>query len=249
VVAGAAYVIGSARFVEAECGALPERFRAVAEMCLAKGLTPVVVARDGAVVAVAGLGDALRADAVRALQSLREAGWELGILSGDHPEIVARVAREVGITDHAAVGGLLPEQKLERVREKLAGRMLEDGPVVMVGDGVNDAAALAAASVGIAVHGGAEASLAAASVYLNQPGLAPILDVMRASRKTVAAIHRSLVASLTYNAFAITLAAVGWINPLVAAILMPISSLTVLSLAFGTRTFRRAGAKGGGTWR
>ena len=113
------------------------------------------------------------------------------------------------------------------------------GPVVRGGDGGNDAAALAAASVGIAVHGGAEASLAAASVYLNRPGLSPIVDVMTASKKTVRVIWRSLIASLTYNAFSVSLAALGLINPLVAAILMPISSITVLSLAFSVKTFER----------
>jgi P-type Cu2+ transporter len=248
IVAGSTYLIGSPQFVESQCGAIPERFHQAVQASLARGLTPVLVARDGTLVAAAGLGDDLRPDAAKSLHQLRRNGWQLAILSGDHPDIVARIARELGIAPDAAIGGLLPEQKLDIVRQKLATRAARHGPVVMVGDGVNDAAALAAASVGIAVHGGAEASLAAASIYLNQPGLAPILDVMHAARTTISVIHRSLAASLTYNAFAISLAALGWINPLVAAILMPISSLTVLSLALGARTFRRppAGPARGG---
>jgi Cu2+-exporting ATPase len=106
---------------------------------------------------------------------------------------------------------------------------------------VNDAAALAAASVGIAVHGGAEASLAAAGVYLNHPGLTAVRDVIDAGRSTVRVIRRSLAFSILYNSFSVSLAACGLIHPLVAAILMPISSLTVISLAFAVRTFPREG--------
>jgi Cu2+-exporting ATPase len=97
---------------------------------------------------------------------------------------------------------------------------------------------LSAATVGIAVHGGAEASLSAADIYLSRPGLAPIVELVDAARNTMHSIRRSLVVSLVYNALAAGLAMTGVIGPLVAAILMPISSLTVLTLALATRTFR-----------
>jgi len=96
---------------------------------------------------------------------------------------------------------------------------------------VNDAAALAAADVGIAVHGGAEASLEAADVAIQRPGLAPIMALLDASRESMARIRVCLVVSIAYNASAATLAMLGMVHPLLAAVLMPASSITVVAIA------------------
>jgi Cu2+-exporting ATPase len=104
---------------------------------------------------------------------------------------------------------------------------------------VNDAAALSAASVGIAVHGGAEASLAAASVFTTRGGIGPIVELVRAARRTLSVIRRGVIFSLVYNLAAVGLALAGLLSPLLAALLMPLSSLAVISNAYRSRTFPR----------
>ncbi len=226
-------VVGAPRFVRSQGMEIPTEMETAEREAVAAGMTPVLVAIDGRCVAVAGLGDPIREDAAASLAELRRLGWDIRMLSGDHPDVVAAVAQSLQIPAGAATGNATPEEKVAYV-ERLRAR----GAVVMVGDGVNDAAALSAATVGIAVHGGAEASLSAADIYLSRPGLTPIVELVGAAQNTVRAIRRSLVASLFYNAIAAGLAVTGVIGPLIAAILMPISSLTVLTLAFSSRTFR-----------
>lgn len=234
-VGGREVAVGSPAFIRGLGAEAPAWLDDVEREILRDGLTPVLVAVDGRIVAAAALGDPIRPDAAASIAELRRLGWRVGILSGDHPEVAQAVARAVGVDPEEARGGLTPEDKLAAVRD--AGARGGDGPVVMVGDGVNDAAALAAATVGIAVQGGAEASLSAADVYLNRPGLAPILELLTGSRRTLGVIRRNLAASLVYNGVAATLAVTGVITPLIAAVLMPASSLTVLTLSYRSRTF------------
>ena len=228
---GRCLTVGSVAFMRSQGVPMDTRFESLACAAIASGATPIIVSLDGQCVAVAGVADPVRKDVPSALAELQALGWRVRLLSGDHSGVVAAVARQLGIAAENAIGDVTPEDKTLWVRK--AG---ETGPVVMVGDGVNDAVALAAATVGIAVHGGAEASLRAAHVYLGRPGLTPVVELIRAARRTMRAIYLSFIVSSCYNLVGASLAAAGLIGPLTAAILMPLSSFSVLGLAFSART-------------
>jgi P-type Cu2+ transporter len=154
--------------------------------------------------------------------------------------VVARVAARLGIDPGDARGGMTPEAKRDFVSGLVAAPD-RPGAVVMVGDGVNDAAALALADVGVAVLGGAGASLVAADVVLTREGVAPLLDVLQGARRVFGVIGRNLGFSLAYNAAAAVLALLGLVGPLLAAVLMPVSSLTVTLSSALARTFTGPG--------
>ena len=180
------------------------------------------------------LGDPIRAGTKEAIDSLRERGWEIGLLSGDDERVVRAVARELDLPEALVRGEMTPEAKVDFLRELDARGQC----TIMVGDGVNDAAALATAGVGVAVHGAAEASLGAADVHVTTPGLEGIVRLIDGAAATRRVIRRGLRTSLGYNLIAATLAITGLINPIIAAIMMPLSSLSVVSLAQG-RSFPR----------
>jgi P-type Cu2+ transporter len=197
-----------------------------------KCLTPVWVCVDGLVTSVIGVGSLVRADATKTIQALKAIGYAPVILSGDDPDTVRRLGQQLGIEPGDSRGGLSPEDKLAIVLDATS-----KGSALMVGDGVNDAAALSAATVGIAVHGGAEASLVAADVYIGRPGVSVLIELLTGSSRTLGVIRRCLGVSLAYNLVAAALAISGIINPLIAAILMPLASFSVLGIALGSRTF------------
>ncbi len=222
---GQEILLGSAGLMRSRLGAIPDWAADAINAAGEQGQTAVCVAVDGTVRAAVLLGDEVRMDSRQAVEDLTSLGFAVGLLSGDAPAVAENVGQRVGVS--VWEGGATPERKHERV-SALVG---SGEQVIMVGDGVNDASALAAASVGVAVSGGAEASLAAADVYMREPGLAPLVDLARVSRRTVRAVRRCLTVALAYNAFAASLAVAGLISPLVAAIIMPISSLSVVSMA------------------
>ncbi|MEO0593400.1 MAG: heavy metal translocating P-type ATPase [Myxococcota bacterium] len=230
---GATILIGSVAFVRSHRVDTPTDVAAVIDDLSAKGLTPVLVARDGQVRAVAGLGDSIRADTQEVLDALRQRGHRTCLLSGDHPRTVAQVARTLGFRESEICGGASPEDKKAVIAEAQAAGQ----SVMMIGDGVNDASALAKADVGIAVHGGAEASLAAADIFSSADGIVPVLNAIRGARKTLRVIRRNHIFSLGYNTVGVSLALAGLIGPLAAAIIMPLSSLTVVISSYRTSSF------------
>lgn len=229
--------VGNLQFVAAG-KPIEERWRRWADRAARHGATPILVSVDGKIQTGITLGDRVRPEAKGVLARLTRRGWRIGILSGDHPQLVASVARTLGIPEEQAYGNLSPEAKVEFAQRSLHPRV--DAVRVMVGDGMNDGAALAAADVGVSMQAGAEISLQSADVHLGREGLTPLLDLLQGSQSTVRTIQVGLIVSLAYNVVAVALAAVGWINPLAAALLMPTSSLTVLALALSGRAFRKS---------
>ena len=245
VVDGRRLVVGNEALLASVQIAADEAHRVRAEELIEEGLSPVFVAVDGEVAALCGVGDRLREEARATVQAFVERGVEPHILSGDHPAVVARVAAELGIPAENALGGLSPEEKHDRVLA-LRGDVAEAGErrgpahlVAMVGDGVNDAAALALADVGVAVQGGAGASIVAADVVLTRPGLAPLLQLFSGSSRLLGVVKRNLLFSLLYNITGAALALFGLVGPLLAALLMPVSSLTVILSSASGRTFQQ----------
>ena len=226
--------IGSPAYIDSIESMNAKLNQAVREM-IDQELTPVVIhsvniGDHTSQFGVLGIGDPIREDAKESIRALQEAHWKLSLCSGDHPEIAELVARQIGIAD--ASGAISPEAKAQRVVDLRGASSSGDTQrVVMVGDGVNDAAALASADVGIAVHGGAEASLEAADVYLTKQGVDPIVKFVSLSSHTMRTIHISLGFSICYNVLVAGLAMSGMINALIAAVIMPISSLTVVAMS------------------
>ncbi|HTU61137.1 MAG TPA: HAD-IC family P-type ATPase, partial [Polyangiales bacterium] len=228
-------LVGALSRLEQTLGNAPERIRRDVAAQAALGRTPIVVAVDGEFSAVAALSDRLREDARSGLQRLQALGFRFQILSGDHQRAVDALEKQLQVPFLRAKGHATPEDKLATVKAlRVAGER-----VLMVGDGVNDAAAMAAANVGIAVHGGAEACLATADVFMTRAGLEPVALAAEGARRTLRTIRRGIVLSLAYNAVGIALAASGVLSPLFAAVLMPLSSVTVVSVALRSRTFRK----------
>ncbi|MEZ4400227.1 MAG: heavy metal translocating P-type ATPase metal-binding domain-containing protein [Kofleriaceae bacterium] len=225
---GRQVMVGAPRWIAERCPLAP--IQADLDAIVARAETPIAIAVDGACVAAAGIADPLRPGAAAAIAKLRALGWRPELVSGDAPEVVAAVAAQL---DVPATGGMSPEDKLARVAAASA-----NGPVAMIGDGVNDAAALAAATCGLAVSGATELAIEAADIYLRTPAIDAIVATAAGARATFTTIRRNLRLSLAYNLLGGGLAAAGVIHPLVGAVLMPLSSLTVLTSSLRSRAFR-----------
>ncbi|MBP9674650.1 MAG: heavy metal translocating P-type ATPase metal-binding domain-containing protein [Bacteriovoracaceae bacterium] len=178
------------------------------------------------------LQDEIRPEAKEIIQKLKKLKIDSYLLSGDNPSVVALVAQELSIAKDKAWGHISPEQKYEKV--------LKTPHALVVGDGANDALALSSSHVGIAVKGSMELAMRAADVYMTSHHLNKIYQFIILSRETLKVVKRNLWFSLFYNGLGVALALMGWIGPLGAAILMPVSSFTVLlSSTIGTKKMRK----------
>ncbi|MFI8449224.1 heavy metal translocating P-type ATPase [Streptomyces erythrochromogenes] len=200
----------------------------------AAALTPVLVRVDGFDEALIALGDVLRPGSYRAVDRLRRLGVEPVLATGDRAATARAVARELGITEvHAHC---TPEGKAALVRELRGGGRR----VAVIGDGVNDAAALAEADLGIAMGSGTDVAIGAADVTLVRGDIEAVADAVRLARRTLATIRLNLVWAFGYNAVTVPLAAVGLLGPMLAAAAMSASSVLVVANSLRLRTWQPA---------
>jgi Cu2+-exporting ATPase len=204
------------------------------------GATVLAVAEGHHLLGLVAVEDQPRSDAAATLEALRHLGLHLGVLSGDREGPVRRLAERLGLPAEQLAWELLPEQKLERI---VAAREL--GPVAMVGDGINDTPALAAADLGIAVGTGTQIAQDTADLVILGERLEGVEIGLRLARATMAKVRQNLVWAFGYNLIALPIAAgvllPGFgllLSPPLAALLMAVSSITVVVNALSLRSAR-----------
>ncbi|MEW1923776.1 heavy metal translocating P-type ATPase [Streptomyces sp. NPDC088360] len=199
----------------------------------AAGRTAVLVAWDGEARGVLTVADAVKDTSAEAVRELRALGLAPVLLTGDNQAVARAVARAVGIDADSVYADVLPEDKVDVVR-----RLRSEGKVVaMVGDGVNDAAALATADLGLAMGTGTDAAIEASDLTLVRGDLRGAADAIRLSRRTLATIKGNLFWAFGYNVAALPLAAAGLLNPMIAGAAMAFSSVFVVTNSLRLRNF------------
>jgi Cu+-exporting ATPase len=237
VVEGHAVLVGRERLLADWAMELPQglaRARAAAEDA---GRTAIAVAWDGEARAVLEVADAVKETSPEAIRRLRALGLTPILLTGDNEAVARSVAREVGIAPEHVVAEVLPQDKVDVVKRLQA----EGRSVAMVGDGVNDAAALAQADLGLAMGTGTDAAIEAGDLTLVRGDLRAAADAIRLARRTLGTIRSNLFWAFAYNVAALPLAAAGLLTPMIAGAAMAFSSVFVVGNSLRLRTFRAAG--------
>jgi len=230
-VEGHEVVVGRPELFEEQGWAVPDELTAAVARSRAAGRTAVVAGWDGRCRGVLEVADTVKPTSAEAVRRLRALGLEPVLLTGDHEQVARAVAAEVGIDQ--VVAGVLPEGKVAAVRDLQAqGRV-----VAMVGDGVNDAAALATSDLGIAMGTGTDAAIAASDLTLVRGDLQVAADAVRLARRTLSTIRGNLFWAFAYNLAALPIAAAGLLTPMLAGAAMALSSVFVVSNSLRLRRF------------
>ncbi|ALV50269.1 carbonate dehydratase [Streptomyces sp. 4F] len=214
-------------------GELPPELARAKEDAEHAGHTAVVAGWDGAARGVLAVADTVKETSAEAVRALRALGLTPMLLTGDNRAVAEAVARTVGIDEDRVIAEVLPEDKADVVR-----RLQEEGrSVAMVGDGVNDAAALAVADLGLSLGTGTDAAIEAGDLTLVRGDLRVAADAIRLSRRTLSTIKGNLVWAFGYNVAALPLAAAGLLNPMIAGAAMAFSSVFVVTNSLRLRSF------------
>jgi len=239
VVAGQPVLVGNRRLLADENVPLPPDLTTQAEQLLSQAKTVLYVAVAGQAVALLGVADTVRDTSKAAIERLQRLGIEVVMMTGDNPQTAAQVAAQVGITRYFAE--VLPSGKAGKVKELQA----EGRIVAMVGDGINDAPALAQADIGLAMGGGTDVAMEAAGITLMRSDLQGVVTAIDLSRQTIRTIKQNLFFAFIYNVLGIPVAAgllypvFGWLlSPMLAAGAMALSSVSVLTNSLRLRGFQ-----------
>ncbi|MFM7949671.1 MAG: heavy metal translocating P-type ATPase [Actinomycetales bacterium] len=217
-------VIGSPNSVKKATLNLPEEFEQAIQGAQSRGNSIALAAIDGIAVAAFEVGDTIRPDSKAAIAQFQQRGISVYLATGDNPTAAIRVAHEIGIESNSVIASATPEMKISKVKD-----LQEQGAkVLMIGDGVNDAAALAAADLSIAMGTGTDTAVATADITLMQPSLTAALGAINLSRKTLRIIRSNLAWAFIYNLIGIPIAAIGALDPMYAGAAMAFSSLFVV---------------------
>jgi Cu+-exporting ATPase len=230
-VGGRHALVGRELLLAREGVVVPDELTDALATAASQGLTGVVVAWDGRARAVITVSDTVRPTSAAAVEALHRLSIEPILVTGDAPAPARRIAAQLGIS--AVVAGAMPEDKVALVR-----RLQAEGRVVaVVGDGVNDAAALAGADLGIALGSGADAAIHASDLTLLRADPAAAVDAIQLARRTLAVIHGNLFWAFVYNMLALPLAVTGLLNPMLGCIAMSLSSVFVVTNSLRLRRF------------
>ncbi|MEM4172868.1 MAG: heavy metal translocating P-type ATPase [Candidatus Caldarchaeum sp.] len=204
----------------------------VVEGLQSQGKTAIVVIVDGEAVGVLGLADTLKPNAEEVIKKLKTMGLRIMMLTGDNERTARTIAKQAGIDD--VVAEVLPAQKAEAIK-----KLMEQGRrVAMVGDGVNDAPALATADIGIALGSGTDVAVESAGIVLLSDDLRKVATAISLSRHTMRKIKQNLFWAFIYNTVLIPVAAIGILNPILAAAAMALSSVSVLTNSLSLKTIK-----------
>jgi len=228
---GAAVLLGNRRMMTT-FGVDTQRSETAIGGLEAQGKTVMLLGVDGRLVGLLAVADTIKPSAPRAVSALREMGVEVVMLTGDNRRTGEAIAKQAGID--RVIAEVLPEEKVAKVKELQA----EGKVVAMVGDGINDAPALAQSDVGIALGSGTDVAMEAGGIVLIKDDLRDVVASLQLSRRTVSKIKQNLFWAFFYNTALIPVAALGFINPILAAGAMGFSSVSVVSNSLTLRRFR-----------
>ncbi|MBE6788531.1 MAG: cadmium-translocating P-type ATPase [Ruminococcaceae bacterium] len=225
---------GNAKFMEN----LPDELKEKGEKLASEGKTPLYFSLDGKAIGIIAVADTIKEDSAEAVKGLKELGIRVVMLTGDNEKTAAAIAKTAGIDE--VIAGVLPSGKQDAIE-----RFKEQGRVMMVGDGINDAPALTSADIGAAIGAGTDVAIDSADIVLTSSRLWDVIEAVRLSRKTLKNIRENLFWAFIYNIIGIPLAAgvfislFGWeLNPMFGAAAMSLSSFCVVSNALRLNLFK-----------